>query len=61
MKYVILARRFRPQFFRDVVGQESIIATLKNALRFNRAAHAYLFSGARGVGKRPWRGSSQRR
>lgn len=51
MKYVILARRFRPQCFRDVVGQESIIATLKNALRFNRAAHAYLFSGARGVGK----------
>ena len=51
MKYVVLARRFRPQCFRDLVGQEAIVATLKNALRFNRSAHAYLFSGARGVGK----------
>lgn len=51
MEYVVLARRFRPQCFREIVGQEAIVATLKNALRFNRAAHAYLFSGARGVGK----------
>jgi DNA polymerase III subunit gamma/tau len=51
MKYLVLARRYRPQTFRDVIGQEAIITTLKNALRFDRIAHAYLFSGSRGVGK----------
>ena len=51
MKYLVLARRYRPQAFRDVIGQEAVITTLKNALRFDRVAHAYLFSGSRGVGK----------
>ena len=51
MKYVIFARRFRPQLFRDVIGQDAVVTTLKNAVKFDRVAHAYLFSGARGVGK----------
>lgn len=51
MKYLVLARRYRPQTFRDVVGQEAVITTLKNALSFDRVAHAYLFSGSRGIGK----------
>ena len=51
MKYLVLARRYRPQTFSDVMGQETIITTLKNALRFDRVAHAYLFCGSRGVGK----------
>ena len=51
MKYLVLARRYRPQTFRDVIGQETVITTLKNALRFERVAHAYLFSGSRGIGK----------
>jgi DNA polymerase-3 subunit gamma/tau len=51
MKYLVLARRYRPQTFKEVIGQEAIVTTLKNALRFDRAAHAYLFCGSRGVGK----------
>ncbi len=51
MKYLVLARRYRPQRFRDVYGQEAVVTTLKNALRFKRAGHAYLFCGSRGVGK----------
>jgi DNA polymerase III subunit gamma/tau len=50
-KYQVLARRYRPKTFSEVVGQESVVTTLKNALRFDKAAHAYLFSGSRGVGK----------
>ena len=50
-KYQVLARRYRPQAFRDVIGQDPAVTTLKNALRFDRAAHAYLFCGSRGVGK----------
>lgn len=51
MAYVVTARKWRPQKFNEVVGQEHITATLKNALRNNRLAHAYLFTGPRGVGK----------
>jgi DNA polymerase III subunit gamma/tau len=51
MAYEVLARKWRPQVFQDVVGQEHIIQTLVNAIRTDRLAHAYLFSGARGVGK----------
>jgi DNA polymerase-3 subunit gamma/tau len=51
MAYVVLARRFRPQTFAEVVGQEHVSATLRNAVRDGRLAHAYLFSGPRGVGK----------
>jgi len=51
MSYVVLARRWRPQTFDDVVGQEHITTTLKNAIRTDRLAHAYLFVGPRGIGK----------
>lgn len=49
--YTVLARRFRPQGFSDVVGQEHVAQALRNAILANRVAHAYLFTGARGVGK----------
>jgi DNA polymerase-3 subunit gamma/tau len=49
--YTVLARRYRPQQFKDVVGQEAVARALVNALESNRVAHAYLFTGARGVGK----------
>src|ERR687888_1028253 len=49
--YTVLARRYRPQQFRDLVGQEPVAQALINALESNRVAHAYLFTGARGVGK----------
>jgi len=49
--YTVLARRYRPQSFVDVIGQEPVARALANALKSNRVAHAYLFTGARGVGK----------
>jgi DNA polymerase-3 subunit gamma/tau len=49
--YTVLARRFRPQAFDDVVGQEPVARALTNAIRAGRVAHAYMFTGARGVGK----------
>lgn len=49
--YTVIARRYRPQNFDEVVGQEPISETLKNAIAENRIAHAYLFVGPRGVGK----------
>lgn len=51
MTYQVLARKWRPQTFEEVVGQEPITRTLKNALAQGRVAHAFLFSGPRGVGK----------
>jgi len=51
MTYQVLARRFRPQRFEDLVGQDVVVRTLKNALSSGQIAHAYLFSGLRGVGK----------
>jgi len=51
MSYEVFARKWRPQLFKEVTGQEHITETLKNALLSDRLAHAYLFSGARGVGK----------
>jgi DNA polymerase-3 subunit gamma/tau len=50
-EYQVIARRFRPQLFRDVLGQEAIVTTLKNAIKNLRLAHAYLFCGSRGTGK----------
>ena len=50
-QYTVLARRFRPQTFTEVVGQDRISQTLRNAIHEGRVAHAYLFTGARGVGK----------
>jgi len=49
--YQVLARKWRPTKFSDVKGQDHIVQTLKNAIKNNRIAHAYLFSGSRGVGK----------
>lgn len=50
-KYQAIARRYRPQTFAEVVAQEAVVQTLKNALRFDQVSHAYLFCGSRGVGK----------
>ena len=49
--YRVLARKWRPQKFDDIVGQEAVVRTLRNALHRNRVAHALIFSGVRGVGK----------
>jgi len=51
MSYQVIARKWRPQTFQDLVGQQHVTETLKNAILSNRVAHAYIFSGARGVGK----------
>ena len=51
MSYQVIARKWRPQTFADLVGQGHATETLQNAIRNNRVAHAYIFSGARGVGK----------
>src|SRR5215475_10412624 len=51
MKYQVIARKFRPQVFEQVVGQKPIVQTLQNAIQMGRIGHAYLFSGPRGVGK----------
>ncbi len=51
MSYLVLARKWRPQTFADLVGQEHVAQTLRNAIAQNRLAHAFLFTGARGVGK----------
>lgn len=49
--YQVLARRYRPQTFDDLVGQETVVRTLRNALTTGKVSHAYVFSGLRGVGK----------
>ena len=51
MNYIVLARKWRPQKFDDLIGQETVVKTLKNALSNGKIVHAYLFSGPRGVGK----------
>lgn len=51
MSYQVLARKYRPQTFEDIVGQGHVATTLTNALKNQKVAHAYLFSGPRGVGK----------
>ncbi len=51
MSYLVLARKWRPQTFAEIVGQEHVSDTLQNAIRSNRVAHAFLFTGVRGVGK----------
>lgn len=51
MSYEVLARKWRPQQFDDVVGQGHVTQTLRNAIDNNRLAHAYLFVGPRGIGK----------
>src|SRR5260221_12446249 len=51
MSYQALARKYRPQSFRDIIGQETTVRTLQNAIEGRRIHHAYLFSGVRGAGK----------
>jgi DNA polymerase-3 subunit gamma/tau len=51
MTYKVIARKYRPQTFKEIVGQEHVTRTLANAIQSNRVAHAYIFSGVRGVGK----------
>src|ERR1043166_1704768 len=51
MSYLVLARKWRPQTFAEVVGQEHVTRTLRNAITSGRVAHAFLFTGPRGVGK----------
>src|SRR5262245_55715534 len=50
-EYTVVARRYRPQQFTELIGQEAVAQALSNALKSDRVAHAYLFTGARGVGK----------
>ena len=51
MSYLVLARKWRPQRFEEVIGQKHVVKTLQNAIESNRIAHAFLFAGQRGVGK----------
>src|SRR5262252_2879380 len=51
MSYKVIARKYRPQTFTEIVGQQHVTQTLANAIKSNRVAHAYIFSGVRGVGK----------
>jgi DNA polymerase III subunit gamma/tau len=51
MSHEVLYRKYRPQNFRDVIGQESVVKSLKGAIENNAIAHAYLFAGSRGIGK----------
>src|SRR5689334_19678905 len=53
MSYQVLARKYRPQKFSDVIGQDHVTRTLKNAIEQGRIAHGYIFSGHRGIGKPP--------
>ena len=50
-EYKVLARKYRPQKFSDLIGQDTLVKALTNAITKNRIAHAYLLSGARGIGK----------
>src|SRR6476620_5399055 len=50
-EYVVIARRYRPQTFEELVGQEHVAKALQQAITSDRVGHAYLFTGARGVGK----------
>src|SRR5271154_524343 len=51
MSYKVIARKYRPQTFREIVGQQHVTRTIANAINSDRVAHAYIFSGVRGVGK----------
>ena len=49
--YIPLYRKYRPQTFADLIGQEALVKTLSNAIKLDKVAHAYLFTGPRGTGK----------
>ena len=61
MSYTALYRKFRPDTFEDVKGQDHIVTTLKNQIRADRIGHAFLFCGTREPVKRPWQRSLQKR
>ena len=50
-EYQVMARKWRPQGFEEVAGQDHVVRTLQNAVKLDRIAHAFIFSGPRGVGK----------
>ena len=50
MSYLVLARKWRPKFFSEVSGQNHVVKALQNSLKQNKAHHAFLFAGTRGVG-----------
>ena len=49
--YLVLARKYRPQNFEELIGQEVLVTTLANSIKSNRIHHAYILTGIRGVGK----------
>ena len=49
--YQVLARKYRPSTFEDMIGQDAMVTTLKNAFEANRVAHAFMLTGVRGIGK----------
>ena len=51
MSYQVFARKYRPRTFDDILGQDHVVTTLRNAIEGERLAHAYLFVGPRGTGK----------
>ena len=59
--YRVLARKYRPQTFSELIGQDAMVKTLANAITRDRLAHAFLMTGVRGVGKTSTRASSPRR
>ena len=61
MAYQSLYRKYRPQTFADVVGQEHVVRTLQNAITSERIAHGYLFTGTRGTARPLWRAFWQKR
>lgn len=58
--YQVLARKYRPETFADLIGQDAMVRTLKNAFAADRIAHAFLMTGIRGTGKTRPRGSLPR-
>ena len=57
--YQVIARRWRPKQFSELIGQDHVVRTLGNAIELGRIAHAYLFVGPRGTGKQPLLGYLQ--
>ena len=49
--YKVLARKYRPRTFEDMIGQEAMVTTLRNAFEVSRVAHAFMLTGVRGIGK----------
>ena len=50
-EYIVLARKYRPKKFSDIIGQNEVCSVIEGAIKLNRVAHAFLFSGTRGIGK----------